>query len=160
MSCSRPIVSGAIFCCCCCFGYQLFVPEWMACNELDKVSLVITNVHTKEVLECWDFKVQNDANEVGHKNDLTNPTSSKDLKRIQQEIGSVMRQISATVSYLPLLDCICSFDILIHTLKDCTVPEKWSETEGVVIQNSQVVQLRSFSTGLHKVDTVVNYKLS
>lgn len=54
--------------------------------------------------------------------DPNNPTSSKDLKKIQSEIGTVMRQIAATVSYLPLLDCICSFDILIHTLKDCSVP--------------------------------------
>lgn len=92
--------------------------------------------------------------------DPNNPASTKELKRIQQEIGSVMRQISATVSYLPLLDCICSFDILIHTIKDCELPEKWNETAPVNIQNPQTVKLRSFSTGLHQVDTVVNYKLS
>lgn len=92
--------------------------------------------------------------------DPNNPQSNKDIKRIQQEIGSVMRQISATVSYLPLLDCICSFDILIHTSKNCELPEKWNETNAVSIQNSQTVKLRSFSTGLHQVDTVVNYKLT
>lgn len=132
--------------------------EWMAKNELEKVSLVITNAHSKEVLECWEFLVQN---EGGQENaDPNKATANKELKRIQQEIGSVMRQISATVSYLPLLDCICSFDILIHTIKDCEVPEKWDETNAVSIQNSQTVKLRSFSTGLHQVDTIVNYKLS
>lgn len=127
---------------------------------MDKVSLVITNAHSKEVLECWEFQVHNETNNGEENIDPNNPTSNKELKRIQQEIGSVMRQISATVSYLPLLDCICSFDILIHTIKDCELPEKWNETDAVSIQNSQTVKLRSFSTGLHQVDTIVNYKLS
>lgn len=122
--------------------------------------MVITNAHSKEVLECWDFKVQCEPSTDGENVDPNNPTSNKELKRIQQEIGSVMRQISATVSYLPLLDCICSFDILIHTVKDCEVPEKWNETGAVTIQNPQTVKLRSFSTGLHQMDTVVNYKLN
>lgn len=135
-----------------------FHTEWMSKNELEKVSLVITNAHSKEVLECWEFLVQNEAGQEN--SDPNNPTANKELKRIQQEIGSVMRQISATVSYLPLLDCICSFDILIHTIKDCELPEKWNETNEVSIQNSQTVKLRSFSTGLHQVDTIVNYKLS
>jgi len=121
--------------------------------------MIITNVHNKEVLECWDFKVQNETKDVITQ-DPNNPVSNKELKRIQQEIRDVMRQISATVSYLPLLDCICSFDILIHTLKDCDVPEEWNETDAVFIQNSQAVQLKSFSTGLHKLDTIVNYKMS
>ena len=121
--------------------------------------MIISNVHTKETLECWDFTVKSEPVE-NDSVDPKNPTSSKELKRIQQEIRDVMRQISATVSYLPLLDCICSFDILIHTLKDCPVPEQWDETSPVFIQNSQTVKLRSFSTGLHNVDTVVNYKMN
>lgn len=122
--------------------------------------MVLTNAHSKEILECWDFKVQCEPATDAENVDPNNPTSSKELKRIQSEIGSVMRQISATVSYLPLLDCICSFDILIHTVKECEVPEKWNETDAVAIQNPQTVKLRSFSTGLHQVETVVNYKLN
>lgn len=121
--------------------------------------MVITNSHTKEVLECWDFKMQA---ELGDSvtDDSTKLTSSKELKRIQNEIRDVMRQISATVSYLPLLDCICTFDIMLYTLQNCEIPEKWDESGAVFIQNAQAVQLRSFSTGLHKVDTVVNYKMA
>lgn len=124
--------------------------------------MIITNAHTKEVLECWDFNVQAEpiSNDTSSTIDPKNPTSNKELKRIQQEIRDVMRQISATVSYLPLLDCVCSFDILIYTIRDCDVPEAWKETEAVCIQNSQAVKLRSFSTGLHKVDTIVNYKVN
>lgn len=133
--------------------------SWLSKNLLNKVSMVITNAHTKEVLECWDFKVQAQPGD-GDDTSPMNLTSSKDLKRVQNEIRDVMRQISATVSYLPLLDCICTFDVMIHTLQNCELPTGWDETAGIFIQNAQAVQLRSFSTGLHKVDTVVNYKMS
>ncbi|KAM7359026.1 mitotic arrest deficient 2 [Cochliomyia hominivorax] len=133
--------------------------EWLAKNMINKISMVITNAHTKEVLECWDFKMNAELGD-GDTSDATKLTSSKELKRIQNEIRDVMRQISATVSYLPLLDCICTFDVMIHTLQNCDVPESWDETGPAFIQNAQAVQLRSFSTGLHKVDTVVNYKMS
>ncbi|TMW43626.1 hypothetical protein DOY81_011297 [Sarcophaga bullata] len=133
--------------------------EWLAKNMINKVSMVITNAHTKEVLECWDFKMNAELGD-GETNDPNKLTSSKELKRIQNEIRDVMRQISATVTYLPLLDCICTFDVMIHTLQTCDIPESWDETGPAFIQNAQAVQLRSFSTGLHKVDTVVNYKMA
>lgn len=101
-----------------------------------------------------------DQNEDPNQIDPNNPTSSKELKKIQSEIGAVMRQIAATVSYLPLLESICSFDLLIHTLKGTETPEKWGETENVSIKNSQMVHLKSFSTGLQKVETTVVYKMS
>ncbi|EDV40308.1 uncharacterized protein Dana_GF10441 [Drosophila ananassae] len=133
--------------------------EWLSKNMINKISMVITNAHTKEVLECWDFKMQAELGD-GDTSDPSKLTSTKELSRIQNEIRDVMRQISATVSYLPLLDCICTFDVMIHTLQNTELPAKWDETGAIVIQNAQAVQLRSFSTGLHKVDTVVNYKMS
>lgn len=41
----------------------------------------------------------------------------QDEKKIRQEIRDVIRQITASVTFLPLLDCICAFDILIYTHK-------------------------------------------
>ncbi|XP_037937768.1 mitotic spindle assembly checkpoint protein MAD2A [Teleopsis dalmanni] len=135
--------------------------EWLAKDLIEKISMIITNAHTKEVLECWDFKMQLDATNVECEGgDATKIACTKDMKRIQNEIRDVMRQISATVSYLPLIEAICTFDVLIYINKTCDTPEKWKETDAAVIQNSQVVQLRSFSTGIHKVDTVVNYKMT
>lgn len=137
------------------------VQHWLAQNQVDKISMIITNVHTKEVLECWDFKVQNELGDSATKLDPNNPpTSSKELKKIQAEIRDVMRQIAATISYLPLIESICTFDLLIHTLKDSEVPELWSPTADAKIENAQTVQLKSFSTGLHKMNTIVNYKMT
>jgi mitotic spindle assembly checkpoint protein MAD2 len=124
--------------------------------------MTISNVLTREVIECWDFKVESEVSNDQNK-DPNNPaeaTSNKELKKIQSEIAAVLRQVAATVSYLPLIDCICSFDILIHTYKDCPIPVNWGETENVSIKNGQVVNLKSFSTGLQKVDTVVSYKMT
>jgi mitotic spindle assembly checkpoint protein MAD2 len=136
--------------------------QWLAENKVEKFTMIISNVHTKEVLERWDFKIDSefDQNKDTNNTDPSNPTSSKDLKKIQDEIRAVMRQIAATVSYLPLLECLCSFDLHLHTLKDCEIPENWNETENAVIVNSQQVNLKSFSTGLQKVETVVSYKMT
>lgn len=131
--------------------------QWLAENKVEKFSMIISNVHTKEVLERWDFKVDT---EIDQNIDPNNPTSSKDIKKIQNEIRAVMLQIAATVSYLPLIDCLCSFDLHLHTLKDCPIPDNWNETENATIVNSQVVKLKSFSTGLQKIDTVVSYKMT
>lgn len=62
--------------------------------------------------------------------------------------------------YLCWFNVVCagSFDILVYTDKDVSVPATWSETGPALIENSQEVRLRSFSTTIHKVDTMVAYK--
>ena len=35
------------------------------------------------------------------------PVGKKDLKKIQAEIRDVMRQVTASVSFLPLLESVC-----------------------------------------------------
>lgn len=117
------------------------------------------NVANKEILECWDFKVQYEDGDTDLSKEKKELISSKDLKKIQQEIRDVMLQVAATISYLPFLDCRCSFDVLVHAETECDIPEKWAEAEPVVIHNAQNVQLKSFSTNLHKMETVVSYKL-
>lgn len=100
--------------------------------------------------EDGDIALSKEKNEI---------VSSKDLKKIQQEIRDVMLQVAATISYLPFLDCRCSFDVLVHAKTDCDVPDQWAEAEPISITNAQNVQLKSFSTNLHKMETVVSYKL-
>uniref|UniRef100_A0A8R1HVX6 HORMA domain-containing protein n=1 Tax=Caenorhabditis japonica TaxID=281687 RepID=A0A8R1HVX6_CAEJA len=82
----------------------------------------------------------------------------KDEKKIRQEMSDVLRQISASVSFLPLLEEPVSFDVLIYTGKDTQAPEDWTESGACLIENSETVQLRSFSTAVHGVNTNVQYK--
>ncbi|XP_017883910.1 mitotic spindle assembly checkpoint protein MAD2A [Ceratina calcarata] len=138
------------------------IQEWLIQRKVRKITLVITNVNTKEVLEKWDFVVSYEGQVSNGTNDSTKNELSdvgrKDVKSIQKEIREVIRQITGTVSFLPLLDCLCSFDVLTYTVPDCNIPNEWDETQPVFIANSQEVQLRSFSTSIHKMDTIVSYK--
>ncbi|XP_076281901.1 mitotic arrest deficient 2 [Lasioglossum baleicum] len=138
------------------------IQEWLVQRKVQKVTLVITNVNTKEVLEKWDFKVDYEGQTAnGAKDNVSSSlpdVGSKDATTIQKEIREVIRQITGTVSFLPLLDCLCSFDILTYTVPDCGIPKQWDETQPAFIANSQEVQLRSFSTSIHKMETIVSYK--
>merc|ERR1711953_1440172 len=120
------------------------IKDWLEERKVRKLVMVLASVETKETLERWEFNVEYEAD--------------GDDKKIKQEIREVIRQITASVTFLPLLDCICSFDVLIHTHKDLDVPIEWGESEACLIKNPEHVQLRSFSTNIHKVDTAVCYK--
>lgn len=105
-------------------------------------------------MERWDFKVEYE----GDPQDNEAQTSEKPLKQIKNEIRDVMKQIACSVAYLPLLDCLCSFDIQIYTKDDVELPKEWAEAEPANIKNAQSVKMRSFSTNIHKMETVVTYR--
>ena len=48
--------------------------------------------------------------------------------------------------------------MLVYTNKDATVPQKWEDSDPRYIMNSQEVKLRSFTTSIHKVESMVTYK--
>ena len=56
------------------------------------------------------------------------------------------------------VSCLGSFDLLIYTDKDLEVPEKWGESGPALISSSEEVRLRSFTTTIHTVDSMVSYK--
>merc|ERR1712062_418874 len=138
------------------------IKEWLEERKVRKLVMVLASVETKETLERWEFNVEYEADGDDKENLSSNKNyrdkTDKDEKKIKQEIPEVIRQITASVTFLPLLDCICSFDVLIHTHKDLDVPIEWGESEACLIKNPEHVQLRSFSTNIHKVDTAVCYK--
>lgn len=126
-------------------------------NELEKVSMVIVNARTKENLECWEFNI-NVSGDVSGAN-KENFYNTKDFKSIQLEMDSVMRQISASVCYLPILRIICSFDVLLHTKETSEQPEKWVETNFEDIGgHMQSVPFSAISTGVHSINMAVSYE--
>lgn len=80
-------------------------------EKIQKLSLVITNITNKEVLERWDFKLQYEKSK-GEKSSGEEVLGNKDIKIIQNEIQNVLRQICSTVSFLPLLEDPCKFPTL------------------------------------------------
>lgn len=61
------------------------------------------------------------------------------------------------MTFLPLLDQPCSFDLLVYTTQDADVPVQWEESDPRYITNAAEVKLRSFSTRV-RVRRVVGLK--
>lgn len=62
------------------------------------------------------------------------------------------------MTFLPQLDGTCTFNVLVYADADSDVPMEWGDSDAKEIANGEKVQLRSFSTGNHRVDTMVSYK--
>ena len=111
------------------------IKDWLELQKIKRLVVVLKNVETQETLERWEFKIQSEKDAEGKQLE----TADKDEKKIKAEIRDVIRQITASVTFLPLLDCLCSFDILIYTHNDTEVPEMWGESDPCYIINSEVI---------------------
>lgn len=149
--------------------------SWLLDGNVQRLVVVVTGVDSGETLERWQFnvnvddaskatanardenKAQNQSNETTTP-ETTSKESNKSIKEIHNEIQAIIRQITASVTFLPLLNEPCSFDLLVYTDKETVVPKKWEDSDARYIMNSQDVKLRSFKTSVHKVDSMVTYK--
>lgn len=124
--------------------------DWLMTGTVEKLVVVITNIDTNDTVERWVFDIITDLPQAGE-------AKEKPEKEIMGEIQAIIRQICASVTFLPLLDGPCSFDLLVYADNKVTTPLAWEESDPKYIANSQVVRLRSFSTKIHQVDTMVAY---
>mmetsp|Transcript_41275 Transcript_41275/g.78892 ORF Transcript_41275/g.78892 Transcript_41275/m.78892 type:complete len:204 (+) Transcript_41275:215-826(+) len=129
------------------------ISDWMLNGALQKLVLVVTSVGSKETLERWTFDIETDPEVAGD-----GPGVQKPEKEIMGEIQAIIRQITASVTFLPMLEDACTFDLLVYTKADSNVPQQWEESDPKYITDSAEVRLRSFTTKVHKVDTMVAYK--
>ncbi|KAL1963445.1 hypothetical protein VTN77DRAFT_8346 [Rasamsonia byssochlamydoides] len=149
--------------------------KWMVGGKISKLVVVITSKETGEVVERWQFDVhifgksaQNrplrksaDKENAGPGDVVpAAPTQEKTEKEIQEEIQAIFRQITASVTFLPVLDGDCTFNVLVYADADSEVPVEWGDSDPKEIKNGEKVQLRSFSTNNHRVDTLVSYRLA
>lgn len=103
----------------------------------------------------WTFDVQTERAAL----ESNEPIEAKPEKELQREIQAVLRQVTASSSFLPLLEHPCSFDLLIYTAPTTETPVQWEESPPMHIDRRQEVRLRHFSTKVHRVDTAVAYRL-
>lgn len=149
--------------------------KWMQKSKISKLVIVITSKETGEHVERWQFSVDifNDsASKSSSKSkagagDKENSTpaetaaateTDKSETEIQQEIQALFRQITASVSFLPMLDGNCTFNVLVYADADSEVPLEWGDSDAKEVKNAEKVMLRSFSTNSHRIDTVVSYR--
>jgi mitotic spindle assembly checkpoint protein MAD2 len=136
------------------------VNAWLTTGDIQRFVVVVSGVDSCETLERWQFNVSLD-DEIDAENCLPNKQhliSKKSIKEIHGEIQAIIRQITASVTFLPLLNEPCSFDLLVYTKKSASLPSKWEDSDPCYIMNSQEVKLRSFTTSVHKVDSMVTYR--
>lgn len=62
------------------------------------------------------------------------------------------------MTFLPQLDGNCTFNVLVYADADSDVPIEWGDSDAKEIKDGEKVQLRSFSTSNHRVDTLVSYR--
>ncbi|KAI9363020.1 mitotic spindle checkpoint component mad2 [Zopfochytrium polystomum] len=151
------------------------VQKWIMTKSISKLVLVISSRDSREVLERWQFLVQLESSDIpcDKENLSTNHTTFQKLqtqesakppkseKEIHAEIAAILRQITASVSFLPELCDACTFNVLAYTDRDAQVPSTWVDSDArMIVKNSEQVRLRSFSTTVHKVDALVAYRVS
>jgi mitotic spindle assembly checkpoint protein MAD2 len=163
--------------------------KWMIGGKISKLVVVITSKETGEHVERWQFDVQifNKSRQKlsrktadkentapgyvqfltkvatlmsGRETEASEPIPEKTEAQIQDEIQAIFRQITASVTFLPVLDGNCTFNVLVYADADSDVPIEWGDSDSKEIKNGEKVQLRSFSTSNHRVDTMVSYRLA
>lgn len=163
------------------------IDHWLETGDIQRLVVVVKGVETMQTLERWQFNVAidkttsgngtpdtparrttdenltRDGNVVETTNKKQSPATqlpTKSLKDIHKEIQAIIRQITASVTFLPLLQESCTFDLLVYTDKDICVPQKWADSDPCYVSSthSSEVKLRSFTTSVHKIDSMVVYK--
>ncbi|KIY03286.1 uncharacterized protein Z520_01753 [Fonsecaea multimorphosa CBS 102226] len=149
--------------------------KWMVGGKISKLVVVITSKETGEHVERWQFDVQilgksskqrSSKKAADKENTAPDEVATEETEpektetQIQEEIQAIFRQITASVTFLPVLDGNCTFNVLVYADADSDVPIEWGDSDAKEIKNAEKVQLRSFSTSNHKVDTMVSYRLA
>ena len=135
-----------------------YFTSWLKTGTLQKTVLVIMGAKGGEVLERWSCDVRVGGGTEVEEGTTTGRKGSDRERKTLQEIQAIIRQITASVTFLPLLEETCSIDLLAYTDKDAAVPDACEESDARIIPDGANVQLRSFSTAMHKVEAVVSYK--
>eukprot|EP00455_Lapot_gusevi_P056775 TRINITY_DN9517_c0_g1_i1.p1 TRINITY_DN9517_c0_g1~~TRINITY_DN9517_c0_g1_i1.p1 ORF type:complete len:204 (-),score=49.59 TRINITY_DN9517_c0_g1_i1:229-840(-) len=128
--------------------------EWLMAGSVQKLVIVISNLDTGRPVERWVFDIETDQETL-----QTGRAQEKSEKDIMREIQAIIRQITSPVTFLPLLDFPCTFDLLVYAQSQVSVPQEWEESDPKYISKSNEVRLRSFTTKVHKVDTMVAYQV-
>ncbi|GAB0498257.1 hypothetical protein MMPV_009598 [Pyropia vietnamensis] len=139
------------------------VAEWLGRGELQALVLAIASVETGAVVERWVFDVEasddgaeggRGATAAGGGGGIKTP---KEEKAVTAEIQAIVRQITASITFLPLLEDACTFDLIFYVSAAAATPDECEESGGRCVVNAQQVRLRSFDTGVHRVHTLVAY---
>ncbi|PKI84326.1 Mitotic spindle checkpoint component mad2 [Malassezia vespertilionis] len=136
---------------------------WLEQGKVRRLVVAIVEKDTQETVERWQFDVEVLNTPVAGP-DAVPQSAPKSMQKtdaqVKAEIAAIIKQITASCTFLPMLEEPCAFQILAYTDADVAVPVEWSESNARLIAEGKAeqVKLRSFSTHVHRVDAMVAYK--
>ncbi|KAH7827648.1 mitotic spindle assembly checkpoint protein MAD2 [Monocercomonoides exilis] len=128
------------------------ISEWVMSGSIQRFVIVISSAASGEVIERWVFNVETDKQMAS-----SGRTSDKSEVEIQREIQALIRQITVTVTVLPLIKVPCTFDLLVYADEDVDIPAAWEESDPKYVIGATEIPIRSFTTKIHKVTPSVSY---
>lgn len=129
------------------------IARWISHGACRRLVLLITDVASEQALERWEINIEAEPDASWQRR------PKKSEEDVRREIQAVMRQITACVSFLPVIPVPCAFDLLVYTSVDAQVPSTaWEPSDPQVIKGGTKMKLRSFTTTIHHVDTNVVYR--
>ncbi|KAG5477306.1 hypothetical protein LSCM4_04524 [Leishmania orientalis] len=132
------------------------IASWIAHGTCRRLVLLITDVQSERTLERWEISIE--AEPAASSSHLRGG-GRKSEEEVRCEIQAVMRQITASVSFLPVIAQPCAFDLLVYTSVNAQLPSTaWEPSDPQVLKRGVEVKLRSFTTSFHHVDTNVVYR--
>ncbi|CAJ1014582.1 HORMA domain containing protein, putative [Leishmania lindenbergi] len=134
------------------------ISSWIAHGTCRRLVLLITDVQSVQTLERWEINIEAQPVPSASSSHLYG-CGRKSEEDVRVEIQAVMRQITACVSFLPVITQPCAFDLLVYTSVNAQVPSTaWEPSDPQVLRHGTEVKLRSFTTSFHQVDTNVVYR--
>lgn len=136
---------------------------WLERGDVTRLVVVIVEKDSGETRERWQFDVEVINKPLDESTNET-PSSAPGVKKtdaqVRAEIAAIIKQITASCTFLPVLEEPCAFQILAYTNKDAEAPAEWIDSDARLIAEGQAeqVRLRSFSTHVHRVDAMVAYR--
>lgn len=135
--------------------------EWLLKGKITKLVVAIVSKSNSETVELWHFDVNVIASPpISSPSVSSTPEKSPSQLQTQKEIQSIIRQITASTTFLPVLEPDqYTFNVQVYADTSAQVPTEWADSVPRKIDNGEQVQLRSFSTDNYEVSTMVAYKL-
>ena len=124
------------------------VKEWIEVGNFKKLVIALINEHSGETVEKWEFGVDM----------VDNLQENIQEREICKTIQSIIKQIIGSCTLLPLLEGRFTFHVLAHTKDGVAIPHQWIQSDNHEINDGEFVNLRSFSTLNHTIQTNVEYK--
>ncbi|KAK4684906.1 mitotic spindle assembly checkpoint protein MAD2, partial [Tremellales sp. Uapishka_1] len=144
------------------------VQEWLMTSSITRLVLAITSIETHETLERWQFDIHAEEPAAATSTTTTKTApggkkKEKTEKEVQGEIREIMKQITSSVTFLPILEEPSTFTLLAYTddSPDIAIPATWADADPHLIDRGKVeqVRLRSFSTNVHSLEAMVAYRV-